>query len=104
MPPKKLRKHPALSKNLAACSAPAHCPIVALGASAGGLEVFGQFFDRMPPDTGFAFVVVQHLDPSHDTLMPELLSKHTTMKVMRVENGMNCSQWPFANGKLHVRC
>lgn len=86
--PKKPRRRTAQSKDRTACSAPAHCPIVALGASAGGLDVFGRFFDRLPPDTGFAFVVVQHLDPSHDTLMPELLSKHTAMKVVRVEHGM----------------
>jgi two-component system CheB/CheR fusion protein len=88
MQPRKTRKRTVQRKEIAACTVPVHCPIVALGASAGGLEVFGRFFDRMPPDTGFAFVVVQHLDPSHDTLMPELLSKHTAMKVVRVENGM----------------
>ncbi|MDB6033703.1 MAG: putative chemotaxis CheB/CheR fusion protein, partial [Verrucomicrobiales bacterium] len=64
------------------------CPVVAIGASAGGLEVFQQFFDRMPADSGMAFVLVQHLDPEHDTLMPELLSKHTSMPVRRVEDGL----------------
>jgi two-component system, chemotaxis family, CheB/CheR fusion protein len=64
------------------------CPIVALGASAGGLEVFGKFFDRMPCDTGLAFLLLQHLDRGHDTLMPGLLSKHTTMPLVRTEDGL----------------
>ena len=70
------------------CPQNPRCPLVGLGASAGGLEVFGQFLDRMPADTGFAFVLVQHLDPNHETLMPELLSRHTAMKVLRAENGL----------------
>jgi two-component system CheB/CheR fusion protein len=70
------------------CVTEPHCPIVALGASAGGLEVFGRFFDKMPADTGLAFVLVQHLDRGHETLMPELLSKHTVMRVVRAEDGL----------------
>src|SRR4051794_21645402 len=62
------------------------CPIVALGASAGGLESFQKFFDRMPSDTGIFFVVIQHLDPRHETLMPELLAKHTRMPVVKMED------------------
>jgi two-component system, chemotaxis family, CheB/CheR fusion protein len=61
---------------------------VALGASAGGLEVFQQFFDQMPAESGMAFILIQHLDPNHDTLMPELLAKHTSMRVLRVEDGL----------------
>src|SRR5687767_4457260 len=60
------------------------CPIVGLGASAGGLEAFEAFFSHMPADSGMAFVLVQHLDPRHDTLMPELLSRHTAMPVQLV--------------------
>jgi two-component system CheB/CheR fusion protein len=62
------------------------CPVVGMGASAGGLEAFQKFFDAMPPDSGLAFVLVQHLDPRHDTLMPELLSKHTRMPVRQVRD------------------
>lgn len=62
--------------------------IVGIGASAGGLEVLGQFFSHMPPETGMAFVIVPHLDPSHVSLMPELLQKHTKMHVKQVEDGM----------------
>jgi two-component system CheB/CheR fusion protein len=60
------------------------CPVVGVGASAGGLEAFQELFSRMPADSGMAFVVVQHLDPRHDTLMPELLARHTTMPVQLV--------------------
>jgi two-component system, chemotaxis family, CheB/CheR fusion protein len=71
-----------------ACSTNSYCPLVALGASAGGLEVFARFFDHIPANPGMAFVLVQHLDPGHDTLMPELLSKHTSMPVLRAEDGL----------------
>jgi two-component system, chemotaxis family, CheB/CheR fusion protein len=63
-------------------------PVVAIGASAGGLEAIQQFFDHMPDDSGVAFVVVTHLDPSHTSLMPELMQKHTRMKVDQVKDGM----------------
>jgi two-component system CheB/CheR fusion protein len=61
------------------------CPVVGMGASAGGLEAFQAFFERMPVDNGMTFVVVQHLDPHHETLMPELLARHTSMAVQLVE-------------------
>ena len=70
------------------CHEVSECPIVAIGASAGGLEAFRQFVECIPADTGMAFVLVQHLNPAHDTLMPVLLAKHTRMKVLPVENGM----------------
>jgi len=59
-------------------------PIVALGASAGGLEAFTLFFKACPPNTGMAFIVVAHLDPTHVSLLPELLQKQTTMPVCQV--------------------
>ncbi|WP_235209220.1 chemotaxis protein CheB [Methylobacter sp. BBA5.1] len=62
--------------------------VVGMGASAGGLEALQQFFDAMPPDAGLAFVVVVHLDPSHNSLMSELLQKHTTMQVAQITDGM----------------
>ena len=61
-------------------------PVVGMGASAGGLEAFQKFFSHMPPDTGMAFVVVQHLDPRHVTLMPELLGRTTRMGVEQVRD------------------
>jgi two-component system CheB/CheR fusion protein len=57
-----------------------------MGASAGGLEAFQKFFAHMPPDSGMAFVLVQHLDPRHATLMPELLAKCTRMQVQQVRD------------------
>jgi len=63
--------------------------VVGIGASAGGLEALRSFFDNMPFDSGLAFVVVQHLSPDYKSLMDEILSKHTNMNVVRVENGMN---------------
>jgi two-component system, chemotaxis family, CheB/CheR fusion protein len=55
--------------------------IVGIGASAGGLEAFEAFFTHMPPDSGMTFVLVQHLDPQHPSLLPELLATHTHMPV-----------------------
>jgi two-component system CheB/CheR fusion protein len=59
----------------------ARCPVVAMGASAGGLEAFQKFFAHMPPDSGMAFVLAQHLDPRHETLLPTLLTRSTSMPV-----------------------
>jgi two-component system CheB/CheR fusion protein len=62
-------------------------PVVGIGASAGGLEAFGQLLSALPVDTGMAFVLVQHLDPVHESLLPELLSPHTAMPVVSVRDG-----------------
>ena len=56
-------------------------PIVGLGASAVGLEAPEQFLKPVPPDSGMAFVVVQHLDPTHPGLLPELLQRTTALPV-----------------------
>jgi two-component system CheB/CheR fusion protein len=61
---------------------------VGIGASAGGLEALEAFFSHMPPDSGLAFVVIQHLSPDYKSMMVELLSKHTAMPVYRAEEGM----------------
>jgi len=63
-------------------------PIVAIGASAGGLEALQQFFKAMPSDQELAFIVVVHLDPKHSSLLPELLQKQTPNKVVQIANGM----------------
>jgi two-component system, chemotaxis family, CheB/CheR fusion protein len=63
-------------------------PIVAIGASAGGLEALEQFFGNMAPDSGLAFVVIQHLDPTHVGILPELLQRVTQMKVMQAADGV----------------
>ncbi|MCA9265594.1 MAG: chemotaxis protein CheB, partial [Planctomycetales bacterium] len=63
--------------------------IVGIGASAGGLESLESFFDHMPPDSGMAFVVVQHLSPDFKSLMDELLARHTKMPIHRVDDGVS---------------
>jgi two-component system CheB/CheR fusion protein len=63
----------------------ARCPVVGIGASAGGLATFESFFRATPPDSGAAFVLIQHLDPTHESLTAELLTKHTRMPVVQVE-------------------
>jgi two-component system CheB/CheR fusion protein len=55
--------------------------VVGIGASAGGLDAVQQFFDALPNNTGNAYVIVQHLSPDFKSLMPELLAKHTGMKI-----------------------
>ncbi|WP_207492385.1 CheR family methyltransferase [Aridibaculum aurantiacum] len=62
--------------------------IVGIGASAGGLEAIHELFDNMPADTNFSFVVIQHLSPDYKSLMPELLAKHTSMKIIEAADGM----------------
>jgi len=59
-------------------------PMVGIGASAGGLEPFEQFFDAMPVKSGIAFVVIQHLSPDFESMMDELLSRHSSMDIERV--------------------
>ncbi|QHT70303.1 PAS domain-containing protein [Rhodocytophaga rosea] len=61
--------------------------VIGIGASAGGLEALHEFFDNMPADTHFSFVIVQHLSPDYKSLLVELLSKHTQMKVAEAEDG-----------------
>jgi two-component system, chemotaxis family, CheB/CheR fusion protein len=60
--------------------------IAGVGASAGGLESLEQFFRAMPPDTGLAFVVVQHLSPDHKSLMEELFTRFTSIPVREAKH------------------
>lgn len=70
-------------------------PIVGLGASAGGLEAFEQFFHNITPDSGMAFVLVSHLDPSHASILTEILQRCTTITVTEAQDQMkvapNCA-------------
>ena len=59
-------------------------PIVGVGASAGGLEAFTQLLKALPLDTGMGFVLVQHLDPKHESALTQILSKTTLMPVCDV--------------------
>ncbi|MEW5959932.1 MAG: chemotaxis protein CheB, partial [Chloroflexota bacterium] len=90
-------------------------PIVGIGASAGGLEAFEKFFTNMPgeSDTGMAFVLVQHLDPTHKSILVDLVKRYTKMQVYEVADGMavkpNCAyiippnkDMALLHGKLHL--
>lgn len=69
-------------------SGPAPKAIVGVGASAGGLGTLRRFLTAMPENTGLAIVVIQHLDPNHESMMAELLSRSTRMTVQQVEEDM----------------
>src|SRR5579884_517109 len=62
--------------------------VVGIGSSAGGLEALEKFFDHLAPNSGAAFVIIQHLDPARKSIMPELLSRHTEMPVVPAEHRM----------------
>lgn len=74
------RELPALEK--------AEFKVVAIGASAGGLEASRKLVDALPANSGMAFILVQHLDPTHPSMMVDLLSSHTKMKVEQAAQGM----------------
>uniref|UniRef100_UPI00333F3737 chemotaxis protein CheB n=1 Tax=Sphingomonas sp. TaxID=28214 RepID=UPI00333F3737 len=68
-------------------SGKANFPIVAVGASAGGLDAVTRLIDALPDAPGMAFILIQHLDPTHKSLMAELLAKHTPMPVIEACDG-----------------
>ena len=91
----------------------AQFPVVGIGASAGGLEALEQFFTSMPANSGIAFVVIQHLDPNHKGIMPELLQRVTDMKVISVTDHLKIKpdsvyviptnkSMSILNGALHL--
>lgn len=55
--------------------------VVGIGASAGGLDALKDFFKAMPAESGMAFVVIQHLEPAHESHMADILAKYTSMMV-----------------------
>ena len=61
-------------------------PIIGIGTSAGGLEALEHFLSHVPKNSGMAFVIVQHLDPTRKGIMPELLQRSTSMKVIQVKD------------------
>jgi two-component system, chemotaxis family, CheB/CheR fusion protein len=64
-------------------------PIVAIGASAGGFDALKRFFTAIPSDNpGMAFVLVQHLDPTHESTMVDLMSRYTPIKVVQAKDGI----------------
>ncbi len=72
-------------------------PVAGMVASAGGLDAFKKFFTAMPADSGIAFVLIPHLDPTHESLMVELLTRHTTMPVVEAVEGM-----PVLADRVHI--
>lgn len=65
---------------------PTYVRIVGIGASAGGLEAFTRLLGELPPNTGMAFVLIQHLDPAQPSHLAEILAKQTTMAVIQARN------------------
>ena len=88
-------------------------PIIGIGCSAGGLDALEKFFSHVPPDSGIAFIVVQHLAPDHTSALPDLLRRFTSMSVVEVRDGMivqaDCvyiiapsKDLSLLHGKLHL--
>ncbi|WP_139556554.1 chemotaxis protein CheB [Methylotetracoccus oryzae] len=72
-------------------------PIVGIGASAGGLEALQAFLQHVPTDSGCAFIVVQHLDPTHSNMLPELLQRGSALPVALASEG-----WKVAPNHVYV--
>src|SRR5580698_7099129 len=77
---------PIAAPNTLVTPANAPFPIVGIGASAGGLEALELFLSHVPKNSGLALVIVQHLDPTRQGIMPELLQRTTEMKVFQVRD------------------
>ena len=71
-----------------AASAGSELLITAIGASAGGIESFTELLEHLPADTGMAFVLIQHLDPKHESGLTNLFSRKSSMAVKEVKDGM----------------
>src|SRR5687768_18074949 len=73
-------------------------PIVAVGASAGGLQAATELFKYIPGDTGMAYVYIQHLDRNYKSKLPEIIAKSTSLGVEQVKNNtrikpINCTSF-----------
>ena len=62
-------------------------PVVGVAASAGGLKAFRELVSHLPDDTGMAFVLIQHLDPRHSSILPELLARDSPLPVCEITDG-----------------
>ncbi|MBB5366980.1 MULTISPECIES: chemotaxis protein CheB [unclassified Janthinobacterium] len=69
-------------------AAPIIFPVVAIGASAGGLDPIVAFLANVPQESGIAYVVIQHLDPTQKAMLPELLQRATSIPVMEITHHM----------------
>jgi two-component system CheB/CheR fusion protein len=79
---------PGPSTEAAAPHAERRVPVAGIGASAGGLDAFKKFFAAMPIDSGVAFILIPHLDPTHESMMVELIARQTKMSVVEAKEGM----------------
>jgi two-component system, chemotaxis family, CheB/CheR fusion protein len=82
------KKRPAPGPKRPAASQPGPFPIVGIGASAGGFEAFAEMLNALPADPGMAFVLIQHLDPTHESMLANLLARKSVLPVSQVVNGM----------------
>jgi two-component system, chemotaxis family, CheB/CheR fusion protein len=82
------KKRPAERRSQGIGSLPAIFPIVAIGASAGGLEAFSNLLRALPSEPGLALVFIPHLDPTHESAMVELLSRTTSLPVCQAKESM----------------
>jgi two-component system, chemotaxis family, CheB/CheR fusion protein len=87
-PKQKVTKKASASKEKPAGSVPELFPIVGIGASAGGLEALEQFLENIPDNSGMAYVIIQHLDPTQKGMLPELLQRVSKMKVHQAKDLM----------------
>ncbi len=88
-PPRKRNRKPASPSSITRTASPIPgpekaFPIVGVGASAGGLEAFSQLLEHLPSTTGMAFVLIQHMDPTHASQLPEILARKSAMPVREV--------------------
>ena len=72
-------------------------PVVGIGASAGGLEAFNKLLSHLPIDTGMGFVIIQHMLPTQESMLSEILARSTQMPVHQVTDGM-----PVAPDQVYV--
>jgi two-component system CheB/CheR fusion protein len=79
---------PSPDESSSATRDPKDFSVVGIGASAGGLDACQKLVDALPSPSGMAFILVQHLDPTHESMMVDLLANHTAMRVQQAVNGM----------------
>ena len=87
-PPSPITRQAAQQVRTAGSLQPGRTPIVGIGASAGGLDALTRLVSVLPADGGMAYVLVQHLEPSHKSLLAELLGQHTSMPVLQATEGL----------------
>ena len=82
------KQHRRLPKKRTVARGKVNFPVVAIGASAGGLAAFRALLAAFPGESGMGFILVQHLDPTHASMMVALLSPHTALRVLEAREGM----------------